>query len=191
MYESTGILTYGALLMLRLARLSGNTSFPPRLVPSLCVSISMSTNLCLLLSLSFRLELILPRGGVSHADPPSPLVSIIRTSVSFCTSVTVPLYNHYLCPSISLSPPVCLSLPLPVYLFQSVCSSVSPFPTVYPTYPCLSISVPPSSPVGLSLRLSLSLPVRLSPSVSPCPSAHPSDRVCLSQHITEANASRI
>src|SRR6218665_165261 len=29
------------------------------------------------LSLSFRLELIPPRGGVSHADPPSPLVSII------------------------------------------------------------------------------------------------------------------
>jgi len=31
----------------------------------------------LFLSLSFRLELIPPRGGVSHADPPSPLVSII------------------------------------------------------------------------------------------------------------------
>src|SRR6218665_1476791 len=29
------------------------------------------------LSLSFRLELIPPKGGVSHADPPSPLVSII------------------------------------------------------------------------------------------------------------------
>ena len=28
-------------------------------------------------SLSFRLELFPPRGGVSHADPPSPLVSII------------------------------------------------------------------------------------------------------------------
>src|SRR6218665_2518950 len=33
--------------------------------------------LSLSLSLSFRLELIPPRGGVSHADPPSPLVSII------------------------------------------------------------------------------------------------------------------
>src|SRR6218665_28119 len=31
----------------------------------------------IILSLSFRLELIPPRGGVSHADPPSPLVSII------------------------------------------------------------------------------------------------------------------
>jgi len=29
------------------------------------------------LSLSFRLKLIPPRGGVSHTDPPSPLVSII------------------------------------------------------------------------------------------------------------------
>src|SRR6218665_937699 len=29
------------------------------------------------LSLSFRLELIPPSGGVSHADPPSPLVCII------------------------------------------------------------------------------------------------------------------
>src|SRR6218665_3124190 len=38
----------------------------------------VSSSACYLtLSLSFRLELIPPRGGVSHADPPSPLVSII------------------------------------------------------------------------------------------------------------------
>src|SRR6218665_3767144 len=42
-------------------------------------------------SLSFRLELIPPRGGVSHADPPSPLVSIISV---FFQKFLVPNKSH-------------------------------------------------------------------------------------------------